>query len=296
MRLPASERSTLLARCTFPARGTRVDLAVSGGPDSCGLALLAHDAGLDATVHHVDHGLRAGSPREADQVARLADRLGFRFVAHVRSVAAGSNLEARARAARRDALPAGSLTGHTMDDQAETVLLNVLRGAGLDGLSGMSDETKPMLELRRDEVRAAVADAGIAVVADSTNFDLSLRRNLLRARVLPELCQVAGRDLVPVLARQAALARADAAYLELAAVAAVPDPCDVAQLVAAPGPLRRRRLRELARGAAENDAHPPSAAEVARLEEVVLGKVVATELSGGRRVQRSKGRLAVEER
>jgi tRNA(Ile)-lysidine synthase len=294
-RRPAAAESTaLLARCTFPAPGTCVDLAVSGGPDSCGLALLAVDAGVDATLHHVDHSLRPGGAQEANLVEALAVRTGARFVAHVVAVAPGGNLEARARAARRAVLPAGVLTAHTMDDQAETVLVNLLRGAGLDGLAGMSPSTKPLLGLRRAEVRAVVDAAHVPVVVDSSNYDLSLQRNLLRARVLPELCRVADRDLVPVLARLAAICGDDAAYLDGAASAAVLDPSDVAALRAAAPALRRRRLRDLARSDDPDGSHPPSAAEVDRMEAVVRGEVVATELHGGRRLARRDGHLRLE--
>jgi tRNA(Ile)-lysidine synthase len=295
MRPAASDAAALLGRCAFPDAGTAVDLAVSGGPDSCGLALLAREAGLDATLHHVDHGLRGCGDLEAELVASLARRLGASFASHAVVVATGPNLEARARDARRGVLPTGSLTGHTMDDQAETVLLNLLRGSGLDGLAGMSTSTKPLLGLRRAELHAFVDAAGVRVVADRSNYDLSMRRNLLRARVLPELNRVAGRDLVPVLARQASLARVDTEFLDAAAQSAVPDPTDVAALLAAPLALRRRRLRDLARGAARDGAHPPSASEVDRIDAVVRGEAVATELAGGRRVARRAGRLRLDE-
>jgi tRNA(Ile)-lysidine synthase len=254
--------------------------------------VLAADAGLGATLHHVDHGLRPGGDAEAARVAALAARLGQGFEAHVVVVGPGPNLEARARAARHAALPAGTLTGHTMDDQAETVLLNLLRGAGVDGLAAMRPSTKPLLALRRVEVRALVAAEGIEVMIDPTNYDLSLRRNLVRTRVLPELNRVAGRDLVPVLARQATHAADLACYLDDLAADAIPDPTDVAALRDAPGVLRRRRLRELAR---DGDAHPPSTAEVERMEAVVHGDAVATELSGGRRLARRRGRLHLDE-
>lgn len=267
---------------------------MSGGPDSCGLALLAAAAGLDATLHHVDHGLRAGSEAEGDRVGALAMRLGLAYASHAAVIASGPNLEARARSARRAALPADALTGHTMDDQAETVLLNLLRGAGLDGLAAMSPSTKPLLGLRRREVRELVAAEGVDVVVDGSNFDLSHKRNLVRARVLPELNRVAARDLVPVLARQASLARDAVAFLDEAARDAVPDTGDVAALRDAPQVLRRRRLRDLARGT-DDASHPPSAAEVDRMEAVVLGDAVATEVSGGRRLARRRGRLKLDD-
>ncbi|HUD69048.1 MAG TPA: tRNA lysidine(34) synthetase TilS [Acidimicrobiales bacterium] len=295
MRPAAADAVELLERCHFPEAGQHVDLAVSGGPDSCGLALLAAAAGLTATIHHVEHGLRPGAAQEAPLVEGLAHRLGAAFVAHRVSVEQGGNLEARARAARRAALPAGVLTGHTMDDQAETVLLNVLRGAGLDGLAGMSTSTKPLLGIRRTELRAFVVSSEVEFATDASNYDLSLRRNLVRARLLPELNGVAGRDLVPMLARLASLVGDDARYLDELALDAIPDPRDVASLRRAPVALRRRRLRDLARRDDVDGSHPPSAAEVERMEAVVMGLVVATELAGGRRLARRDGRLAVED-
>lgn len=296
MRPRATDASGLLARCTFEEGAGPVDLAVSGGPDSCGLALLASAAGLDATLHHVDHQLREGSAREAAFVASLADAIGARFVAHTVVVDSTSNLEARARAARREALPSGTLTGHTMDDQAETVVLNLLRGAGLDGMGAMNPATKPMLGLRRHEVRAFVEACAVTPLVDSSNFDLSMRRNLVRLRVLPELSRVAARDIVPILARQAALAREDARFLDERALAELPDPCDVAALRGAPDALRRRRLRDLVRRRGDGvDTHPPSAAEVARMDAVVRGEATSMQLSGGRSLHRRSGRLRVEE-
>jgi tRNA(Ile)-lysidine synthase len=294
MRPAAADATELLGRCWFPEAG-HVDLAVSGGPDSCGLALLASEAGLATTIHHVEHGLRPAGAHEATLVERLARRLGATFLVHRVAVEPGGNLESRARAARLAVLPAGVLTGHTMDDQAETVLLNLLRGAGLDGLAGMSRPTKPLLEVRRAELRAFVVASDVEFASDASNYDLSLRRNLLRARLLPELNGVAGRDLVPMLARLAALVGDDARYLDELAVAAIPDPRDVAALRHAPVALRRRRLRDLARRDDDDGSHPPSAAEVERMEAVAMGLVVATELAGGRRLARRSGRLDFED-
>src|SRR5205085_8899120 len=123
--------AALLGRCVFPGAGTVVTCAVSGGADSLALLVLAVGAGCEVTAVHVDHGLREGSAAEADLVRAAAARFGAGFVAERVMVAPGANLEARARAARYGVLPADVLTGHTADDQAETVLLNLLRGAGL---------------------------------------------------------------------------------------------------------------------------------------------------------------------
>src|SRR5262249_62030331 len=121
-----------------------VVVGCSGGADSLALLALAVEAGLEPIAVHVDHGLRAGSDREADVVAGAAARLCARFEARRVHVESGPNLEARARAARHDALEmaraehgaTAGLVAHAADDQAETVLLNLLRGSGSAGLAG----------------------------------------------------------------------------------------------------------------------------------------------------------------
>ncbi len=285
-----------LPKCRFPdAVAGPVSLAVSGGPDSMALMVLARAAGLQGTVVHVDHGLRPGSDREAAVVGAVAAGLGFDFRPCRVSVAPGPDLEARARSARYRVLPDGVMTGHTMDDQAETVLLNVLRGAALDGLSAMRsrpDRHRPLLGLRRYETEEVCRRAGIDVIRDPTNGDPRFRRNRLRSEALPLLCDIAGRDLIPVLARQAALAAEDVDLLET--MASDIDPCDVGALRAAPAPLARRALRRWLRSApagGDEDLHPPSGAELARVMAVVEGRHVACELAGGRRVARRAGRL-----
>ena len=125
------------SRCDFPVAGTAVTCAVSGGADSLALLVLAVEAGCAVTAVHVDHGLRAGSAAEADIVAAAAARFGAVFRAERVDVPAGPNLEARARAARYAVLPPDVCTGHTADDQAETVLLNLLRGAGAPGVAAL---------------------------------------------------------------------------------------------------------------------------------------------------------------
>lgn len=280
----------LLGRCRFPAPGTAVRCGVSGGADSLALLVLAAAAGCEVTAVHVDHGLRPGSAAEAEVVAAAAARVGARFEAVTVQVAPGPNLEARARAARRAALGPGALTGHTADDQAETVLLNVLRGAALDGLAGYDPETRPIRHLRRSETASLCADLGLEPVVDPTNADPSLRRNQVRHQVLPLLADVAERDPVPVLARQADLLRDDARLLEEAA--AVIDPTDCVAVRTAPPPLARRALRRWLR--AGEELHPPGGADLERVMAVARGEVRACELPGGRRVVRTSGRLRVE--
>ncbi len=269
--------------------------AVSGGPDSLALLALAVAAGCSVTAFHVDHGRREGSAAEAEVVAAVAERLGAGFERRSVSVDPGANLEARWREARFGVLPEGVATGHTMDDQAETVLLNLLRGAGSDGLAGMAPGWRhPLLGLRRCETHALCAALGFDPVRDPSNDDPAFLRNRVRHELLPLCTEVAGRDPVPLLARQAGLLRDEVSLLDALAREAAPDPQDARAVAALPLPLARRSLRQWLR-ATGTDAHPPSAAEVARVLAVAQGAAVATELSGGRRVRRSRGRLVVDE-
>jgi tRNA(Ile)-lysidine synthase len=275
----------LLARCTFPDAGVA---AVSGGADSTALLVLAVEAGCDVTAVHVDHGLRPGSAREADHVAALADRLGAGFRAERVEVGAGPNLEARARDARRSVLPAGAMTGHTADDRAETLLLQLLRGAGAHGLASLAPgPSKPILALRRAETRALCEARGIAWLDDPTNADGTFRRNRIRAEVLPLLDDVAERDVAPLLARTASLLEDDDALLD--ELAAAIDATDAKQLAAAPLPLARRAVRLWL-----TETYPPDLATVERVLAVARGDARATDAGGGRRVRRSAGRLTRE--
>lgn len=289
--MPVEGVAGLLRRCTFPPAGTHVACAVSGGADSLALLVLAVAAGCRATAVHVDHRLRSGSAGEADVVRAAAARFGAGVSTVAVRVAPGPNLEARAREARYAALPAGVLTGHTADDQAETVLLNLLRGSGLDGLAGMASAGHPLLGLRRAETRALCADLGLAWVEDPSNLDPAHRRNRVRAELLPLVDDIADRDVAPVLARQAATLRDEAAFLD--ALAAGLDPTDARALAAAPVVLARRAVRRwLATGPA-GSGHPPDLATVERVLAVARGEVRATEVGGGRRVSRSRGRLTM---
>ena len=208
------------------------------------LLVLAVASGCVVSAIHVDHGLRAGSGAEAQVVRAAAALLGARFVAEKVSVSPGSNLEARARAARLGALPEGVATGHTMDDQAETILLNLLRGAGADGLAGMAPGRRhPLLALRRTETHAVCAAMGLVPVHDPSNDDRSFLRNRVRHELLPLCADVAGRDPVPLLARQAGVLRDEVSLLDALALRAAPDPRDARAVAALPTPLARRSMR-----------------------------------------------------
>jgi tRNA(Ile)-lysidine synthase len=251
--------------------------------------VLACASGASVTAVHVDHDLRPGSAREADVVEQAAHRFGAAFRAETAPVDHGPNLEARARAARRRVLGPDAATGHTMDDQAETVLLNLLRGAGLDGLAAMRPGPgHPLLGLRRSETSGLCDALGLDAVDDPSNRDPRFLRNRIRHEILPLCCQVAGRDVVPVLARQARLLAAEGDLLD--EWAAGIDPSDTKALAGAPEPLARRATRRWLRGDGD---HPPDLAAVERVLGVARGAAPATDVAPGVRVRRSHGRLSV---
>jgi len=195
------------ARSLLP-RGSSVLVAVSGGGDSVALLhLIARYAAgqpLRITVGHLDHGLR---PRSADDrrfVRDLAKRMGLPCISERRSVRRlrlrGESPEEAARRVRRDFLrgAAGSAgativaTGHTLDDQAETVLFRLLRGAGPTALTGMADAgpgpfVRPLLRIERADLRAYLKRHRIPFLEDPSNEELRFDRNRLRRLVLPFL-------------------------------------------------------------------------------------------------------------
>ena len=167
----------------------RLGIAVSGGPDSLALLLLAAAARpgrIEAAT--VDHQLRPGSRKEAEFVRSVCDRLGVPHMILTATVERGASLQAQARVARYGVLGewainrdlAAVATGHHADDQAETLLMRLARGAGLGGLVGVRHTLpleagiaviRPLLEWRRDELAAIVAAAGITPVDDPANRD-----------------------------------------------------------------------------------------------------------------------------
>ena len=284
------ELRELLRRCTFPPSRSPLQCAVSGGADSLALLVLATAAECAVTAWHVDHGLRDGSEAEAEVVRSAADRFGAAFESRTVPVEPGPNLEARARAARRSVLPAGAATGHTADDQAETVLLNLLRGSALDGLAGMRPgQVHPILGLRRAETHKLCANVGLVPVIDPTNDDQAHRRNALRHAVIPQLDELAGRDVSVLIARQARLLADDADFLD--ELSAGIDPRDAAGLAAAPLPLARRAIRMWLRPALSG--RPPSAAAVERVLAVARGEARAAQVADGVGVERRQGLLTI---
>lgn len=244
-----------------------VAAAVSGGADSLALAaaLAFLRPGSPALV--VDHGLQPGSAQVARSAAEVCAGLGL--VPHVLTAApnaAGGGPEADARAARYAALDAAAdqlglaavLLGHTLDDQAETVLLGLARGAGARALAGMAPARgrylRPLLGVDRATTHAACAEARAVAWQDPHNDDPAYARVRVRRRVLPVLEAELGPGVAAALARTAAQLRDDADALD----ALTPDTDDVAELAALPAALRTRALKrwaERACGSAVTSAH-----------------------------------------
>lgn len=215
----------------FADSGATVLVALSGGADSLALtAAAAHEgsrAGLEVVSATVDHGLQAGSAEVAERAAEQARAAGVSEARAVRvEVGADGGPEAAARAARYSALEraagetgaAAVLIGHTLDDQAETVLLALARGSGAASLQGMAprrvDErglawVRPLLGLRREDTRAFCAASGIEPWEDPHNSDERFSRARVRHAVLPVLERELGPGIAEALARTAEQLRED---------------------------------------------------------------------------------------
>ena len=277
------------------APGSCVVVACSGGADSLALLALASARDFDVIAVHVDHGLRGDTQHDADVVRAAATEVGARVRVMTVAFDASANLEARARDARYATLEiaadeagaAAILVAHTRDDQAETVLLSMLRGSGAAGLAGMpairGRVRRPLLELRRAETHEICARLRWAPVRDPMNDELRHRRVWLRREVIPSLERGAQRDLVEVLARQAALLRDDDDLLDALAAEHAPD--DAGALAALSPAFARRVVRQWL------GPPPPASGTVEAVLEVARGERRAVELPGGHRVERVGARL-----
>ncbi len=281
--------AALLDRCDFPDGS--LALGVSGGADSVAMALLAQTAGREITIWHVDHGLRPSSSMDADMVDALASRLGVAFELRQIAVDSGTNMEARARAVRYEALPANICVGHTADDRAETVLFNLLRGAGPAGVAApMARVNRPILRLRRAETEAVCDDAGITPIVDEHNVDPSFTRVRVRNELLPLIADLFDRDPVPLLNRHADLVGDALAVVQ--EQASQLDATDAKALAAAPKAVASEALRAWLRHDLP-ESTSPDAASIDRVLQVAGGTHVATEIEGGHRISRSGGRLSL---
>lgn len=316
--------------------GATVLTACSGGPDSVALAAALAFAGprlgLRCGGVTVDHGLQRGSADRAAGVAGLLVDLKLDPVYNIAvEVPAAGGPEAAARAARYRALDevaarasrpeaqanqapdsdsggcgaAVVLLGHTLDDQAETVLLGLARGAGARSLSGMSARRgiyrRPLLGIRRITTLSACAELGIDPWSDPHNDDLRFARARVRHRALPALEAALGPGIAEALARTARQLRADADYLDdlafaesgqLRGTGSDPAGLDVKWLADLPEAIRSRVLRE----AAIMAGSPPGALTARHAQQA--DELVTcwhgqrwTDLPGGVRVRRRDGKL-----
>jgi len=284
----------------LPDADARLGVAVSGGSDSTALLLAAVDwraaaPGRAVEAATVDHRLRPESGAEAEAAAALAARLGVLHETLPWEDAPGrGNLAAAAREARRARLAdwagrrglAAVALGHTLDDRAETLLLRLARGSGLDGLAALREVSRhsglvwlrPALGLRREALREALRARGVPWIEDPSNDDETRDRIGVR-RALPAL----GLDPEGLAATAERLA-ADADHLAAEARALAPrvlalGPAgeiliDRAALAAAPAPLARRLLARLLRRLS-GAAHPPRAAALAPLLALAAGRTPA---------------------
>ena len=239
----------------------------------------------------VDHGLQDGSAEVARRAAVVAR--GFGLAAEVVRVEVGEgNLEAAARSARYEALLAyGSdvWVGHTVDDQAETLLLGALRG----NPSGMAPRVgrivRPFLGIRRADTVGACEELGLDPWHDPMNADPAFRRVAMRNQVLPLLSELLGGDAVPALAATADRIAADQALIASLTDLAPTTCC--AELKADAGPVRRRRLAAWLLG----EGVPVQGDQLDAVEALVVdwrgqGPVA---VAGGRAVVREGGQLAI---
>ena len=268
-------------------------MALSGGADSAAAALVAARSGRSVRAVHVRHGFPSSEllAAAAEDVARTLD-LEIRVVDV--SVPAGPSLEAQARQVRLAALEAERridewvVTGHTYDDQVETVLMRIVRGTGLDGLSGIYPVRppflRPLLGTSRAATREAATLAGLGWRDDPMNDDVRHLRNRVRTLALPALVAAFGPGVSNSLGRLADTARDEASYLDELAVA-VPRYTRpggarfvIGTLLAVPLPLARRAIRQ-----AMTDLAPPYSPDGRVLEavwSVVVGRRSTVDWNG----------------
>ena len=313
-------RKTIERHALCPS-GSSVLIGLSGGSDSVALLFLLRELAENgnfsiAGLAHLNHELRSTAPRDEAFCRELAARLNLRIVVKnedVKGYARGRNLSVE-DAARRirydfmeqaaDVLGANRIAvGHTQDDQAETFLLKLIRGAGLTGLAGIHPRRgrviRPLLDVARADLRSYLAERGERWIEDESNDDLENPRNRIRHVVLPELDCAASGPTRPAIARAAGLMREDAEWLdELATrrytelVAEMPDgvTIEASALRAEPPPLRRRVLLKALRTAA--DGREIGLDHVESAMAALAGTAGGADIPGGR-VELRRGNLVL---
>lgn len=266
-------------------------VALSGGADSAVLAWVAVAAGSRTRGITVDHGLPESGPlvEAAVRVAALLEIPHTVVLAHSTDTSEAALREARYEVVEAAADPDETLlTGHTSDDQAETVLGNFLRGAGTTGLAGIPSArgrwVRPMLGVSRDATRAAAADLGLPFADDPGNVDVSIRRSRLRVETIPHLEQF-NPSLRDVLVRSARLFAADDDVLKRQA-AAIPMSVGSGEVRIAAAAIRMAPVGVASRAvrrALRIMLHPYAgdAGDVDAVMALAAGEAVAASISGG---------------
>lgn len=302
-----------LTRAALLRPGDRVLVALSGGPDSVALlaALVALSPGLEIEVRaaHFNHHLRgAESQRDQQCAQRVAMTLGVPcVVGDAVALAGAANLEARARQQRYAFLTAVAeaeactkiATGHTMDDQAETLLMRLLRGSGADGLVGIHAArdrriARPMIDCSRQQVLAFLKAQALPFCEDSSNRDRRLLRNRVRHDVLPLLRSI-NPHVVRALASTATIVADEVGLLEEDVRVRLPVEASclpLAVIVTAPPALRGRVVRTWLRGQ-RGDLRRLTAAHVHAVVDLAFGRQpnASVRLPGGERVVRQYDQL-----
>ena len=282
--------------------GDTVICAVSGGADSMallwGMWLLKEKLGICVEAAHFNHNLRGEeSRRDAEFVAKFCDFHDIPLHCGSGDVVPGAKgLEAAAREARYAFLRSlnGTIaTAHTADDNAETVLMHLIRGSGLRGLGGVTPKSdrliRPMLDITRAEVEAFLAEHWVRFVTDSSNETDAYLRNRLRHHVMP-LLKAENPSIAVGLSSAAQRIRQDAELLD--ELAASIDPTDVAALRNSPAPLRRRAIEGFLKA---NGFPEPSAEHIKQAESIVFsGSPSARVTLGGVTLRRSYEKLCAD--
>ena len=283
-----------LPRLQFP-QGPAV-IALSGGADSATLGLLALEAGIGVSALHVDHQLPA-SPMMEKAALLVAEGLGIPIEVRRVELDRGPSPEEQARDARYGAFAAVDgpvLTGHTRDDDVETVIMNLIRGSGATGLRGIPSYRpphihRPMLSVSRDETREIAVLAGLPFADDPTNSDLSLTRNRIRIEILP-LMRALNPRVDEAISRAAGVLQRDSRYLDEVAASLYQDPVPVSLLATVPKALADRVLRRLL----EECGVGPTSDRMERIWSVVAGHSDRQDLTGGKAVVRRGAVVVIE--
>ena len=329
MRLPSLVAAVdrALRASGMPPRGSTLVVALSGGADSVALAdalaTLRRRRGFRLVAAHLDHGLRPGSAADAEFCAGLCRNLDMPLrsaVADVRARAARERggLEQAARRERyaflrrvRDEEGAAAIAvAHTRDDQAETLLLRLLRGAGATGLAGMrpraGDVLRPLLGVSREDVLVHLRERGLAWREDASNADTTHRRNRVRHELLPYLEERFNPGIRATLARTAGLLADEAAHVRQEAdvllAAAARDEGEAlvllrAPLAGAPTPVARAVIRQaLARAGGLAQVGALHVERVLQLARAAAPSGRRLPLPGGRQARFTRDEVRIEKR